>query len=120
MSIKEHGINKFGRLIDQNIEQAQYLTGLINDNKHLKLMSATVINIVCFRYELDTLLEESKLKAINTEIMLQLQLGGIASISDTTIHGKHCLRVAITNYRTIKSDLDLFISELLRIAKEII
>ncbi len=29
MALKEHGIEKFGRLIDQNIAQAQYLSGLI-------------------------------------------------------------------------------------------
>src|SRR5215510_10810766 len=30
MSLKEHGIEKFGRLIDQNVAQARYLTDLIN------------------------------------------------------------------------------------------
>jgi aromatic-L-amino-acid decarboxylase len=29
MSLKEHGVDKFGRLIDQNIAQARYLSALI-------------------------------------------------------------------------------------------
>ncbi|MDH3322475.1 MAG: pyridoxal-dependent decarboxylase, partial [Flavobacteriaceae bacterium] len=43
LSIQEHGILKFGRLIDQNIEQALYLTELIHKNEHLKLVAPTKI-----------------------------------------------------------------------------
>ncbi|MCB0109629.1 MAG: hypothetical protein KDE53_27090, partial [Caldilineaceae bacterium] len=49
LSLQEHGIQKFGRLIDQNIAQGQYLTKLINAAPQLELMTPTNINIVCFR-----------------------------------------------------------------------
>ena len=38
--------------------------------------------------------------------------------SDTTIRGRHCLRVAICNHRTRDEDLDLLVSEVLRIGGE--
>ena len=50
MALKEHGIEKFGRLIDQNIAQAHYLSGLIEAEPLLELVAPTSINIVCFRY----------------------------------------------------------------------
>ena len=50
MSIKEHGANKYGRLIHQNILQARYLTELIEKNEFLELLSPTSMNIVNFRY----------------------------------------------------------------------
>lgn len=118
MSLKEHGIQKFGRLIDQNIRQAHYLTSLIEAEPLLELVSDTNINIVCFRYrpkEVTSL----RLKALNTEIMLRLQEEGIAALSDTTIHGEHCLRVAINNHRTRQDDLDLLICEILRLGGEV-
>jgi glutamate/tyrosine decarboxylase-like PLP-dependent enzyme len=59
------------------------------------------------------------LKAINTEIMLRLQEEGTAAISDTTVHGEHCLRVAINNHRTRRDDLDLLIRETIRLGAEI-
>ncbi|PBB38652.1 aspartate aminotransferase family protein [Mesorhizobium sp. WSM3868] len=118
MSLKEHGIEKFGRLIDQNIAQAGYLTELIRAEPALELTAPTTINIVCFRHRLDGASEE-QLKAFNTEIMLRVQEEGIAAVSDTTVHGQHCLRVAITNHRTRRDDLDLLLRETLRIGAEI-
>ena len=50
MALKEHGIEKFGRLIDQNIAQAHYLTSLIEAEPLLELAVPTNINIVCYRY----------------------------------------------------------------------
>ena len=60
------------------------------------------------------------LRAHNTEILLRLQEGGIAVPSDTTIRGRHCLRAAICNHRTRDEDLDLLVSEVLRIGKDIL
>lgn len=118
MALKEHGVEKFGRLIDQNIAQARYLTRLIEAEPALELMAPTTINIVSFRHRLAGASEE-RLKTFNTEIMLRLQEEGIAALSDTTVHGRHCLRVAIANHRTRRDDLDLLMREMLRLGREI-
>jgi aromatic-L-amino-acid/L-tryptophan decarboxylase len=118
MALKEHGINKFGRLIDQNIAQAKYLSNRILREPRLELAAPTSINIVCFRYRA-TYATAAALKSLNMEIMLRMQEQGIAAISDTTIHGFYALRVAINNHRTRRSDLDLLISEVLRLGAQI-
>ena len=51
--------------------------------------------------------------------MLRLQEQGIATLSDTTVHGEHWLRVAITNHRTRRDDLDLLVGETVRLGREI-
>lgn len=118
MALKEHGVAKFGRLIDQNIRQAHHLTRLIEAEPLLELVAPTSIDIVCFRYRpCDA--DASRLKAVNVEIMQQLQEQGIAVLSDTTVHGQHCLRVAIANHRTRFADLDLLVTEVLRIGAEV-
>jgi glutamate/tyrosine decarboxylase-like PLP-dependent enzyme len=119
MALKEHGIDKFGRLIDQNIEQGHYLAAVIEAEPLLELVAPTTINIVCYRYRPEGMSAE-KLKALNTEIMLRLQEEGIAVISDTTVNGEHCLRVAINNHRTRRSDLDLLVRETIRIGDKIV
>ena len=116
MSLKEHGVEKFGRLIDQNIAQAHYLAALIHAEPLLEMVSPPTINIVCFRYRSDGI--ERRAKALNTEIMLRLQEEGIAAISDTTVHGEHCLRVAINNHRTRREDLELLVRETIRLGAE--
>ena len=116
LAIQEHGIKKFGRLIDQNIAQAKYLTALITATTELELLTPTVINIVCFQFNPGNFSNEF-IKKINIEIMLQLQETGTAAISDTTLDGKHCLRVAINNHRTRQCDLDMLVAEVLRIGQ---
>jgi glutamate/tyrosine decarboxylase-like PLP-dependent enzyme len=118
MALKEHGIEKFGRLIDQNIAQGRYLGTLIDAEPSLELMAPANINIVCFRYRADVL-DSGSLKGLNTEIMLRLQEEGIAVLSDTTVHGQHCLRVAINNHRTRRDDLSLLVRETVRLGREI-
>lgn len=118
MALREHGVEKFGRLIDQNIAQGHYLANLIEAESALELTAPTSINIVCFRYRAQGL-DGERAKALNTEIMLRLQEEGIAAISDTTVQGRHCLRVAINNHRTRREDLDLLVAETVRIGKDI-
>jgi len=119
MAIKENGIDKFGRLIDQNIEQARYLGALIEAEPLMELVAPISINIVCFRYRSSGLGSE-ELKLLNTEIMLRLQEEGTAAVSDTTVRGEHCLRVAINNHRTRRGDVELLIRETLRLGSEIV
>ncbi|MEI2301296.1 pyridoxal phosphate-dependent decarboxylase family protein [Ensifer sp. MJa1] len=114
MALMEHGVEKFGRLIDQNIAQGHYLSDLIEAEPLLELVAPTNINIVCFRFRPKGV-ETDELKAINIEIMLQLQDEGTAMISDTTVHGEHCLRVAVNNHRTRREDLKLFVEEVVRL-----
>lgn len=119
MALKQHGVEKFGRLIDQNIAQGHYLDELIASEPQLEIAAPTTINIVCFRYR-GSGLDENALRNLNVEIMMRLQEDGIAAISDTTLHGMHCLRVAINNHRTRRSDLDLLVREVVRLGRHIV
>jgi glutamate/tyrosine decarboxylase-like PLP-dependent enzyme len=114
MALKEHGVEKFGRLIDQNIAQARYLVDRIEADPRLEMMAPAPTNIVCFRHRLAGA-SATALKAFNTEIMLRLQEAGTAVLSDTTLRGEHTLRVAIVNHRTRRADLDLLVTEVLRL-----
>jgi glutamate/tyrosine decarboxylase-like PLP-dependent enzyme len=118
MSLREHGVEKFGRLIDQNIAQAHYLAERVRAEPRLELMAPAPLNIVCFRHRLAEA-SEAAVKAFNTEIMLRLQESGLAVQTDTTVRGRHSLRVAISNHRTQRADLDLFLSEVLRLGGEL-
>jgi glutamate/tyrosine decarboxylase-like PLP-dependent enzyme len=118
MALKEHGIDKFARLIDQNIAQGRYLGDRIAAEKRFELMARPCINIVCFRYRGEAM-PKSEVKPTNMEIMLRLQEKGIAVLSDTTVRGQYWLRVAINNHRTRFADLDLLIAEVLRIGGQV-
>lgn len=116
MSLKEHGLDRFGRLIEQNVEQAGYLVGLIAQQPALELMAPVPLNIVCFRF-VDRSLEESSLDELNREILMQLQELGIAVPSSTILEGRFAIRVAITNHRSRREDFDLLVNKVLEIGR---
>ena len=119
MMLKHHGTAAFGAIIDRNIAQARHLAARIEAAPGLVLMAPVAIDIVCFRLDPGGL-DEAGLRALNTEIMLRIQESGVAVFSDTTIRGRHALRVAICNHRTREEDLDLLLAEVLRIGAEIV
>jgi len=118
MALMQHGVEAFGRLIDQNVAQARYLAELVAAEPALELTAPVEVNIVCFRHFLPGG-DAAAVKALNVEIMLRLQEQGIAALSDTTVKGGHCLRVAIANHRTRREDLELLVRECVRIGAEL-
>lgn len=116
MSFKEHGLNKYGRLVTQNIDQAKYLESLIKDSADLELIAPVELNIVCFRYNpSNENLSLDKLNVLNQEILFQIQEKGVAVPSYTTLNNKYAIRVAITNHRSTLADFELLISSVLEI-----
>jgi glutamate/tyrosine decarboxylase-like PLP-dependent enzyme len=119
MSIKEHGAPKYGRLIQQNIDQAHYLAELIDAAPELERLAPVTLNTVCFRYT-RTGLDEATLDELNKQIEVELQERGIAVPSVTTIRGKCVLHVGNTNHRSRREDFDVLVREVIRIGKELI
>ncbi|MDQ6718125.1 MAG: pyridoxal-dependent decarboxylase [Gemmatimonadota bacterium] len=119
MSIKEHGLDRFGRMIARNVDQAAYLGALIEREPKLELIAPIGLDIICFRYNPGRMNDE-QLNALNKDILAELQEKGIAAPSYTSLRGRYCLRVAIANHRSVQSDFDLLAEEVVRIGDEII
>ena len=118
MSVKEHGIKKFGRMIDKNMVQAQYLGQLIAKYGQLELLAPIVLDIVCFRFNPGgKSLEE--LNAINKEIKLQLEERAIALPGYTTLKGMYCIRIAISNHRSTNADFDDLVHHIITLGREL-
>jgi glutamate/tyrosine decarboxylase-like PLP-dependent enzyme len=118
MSLKEHGVRKYGRLIQQNIDQARYLTSLVEAAPELELAAPTSLNVVCFRYVRPGL-EDAALDALNKTIEVELQEQGIAVVSGTAIRGHYVLHMAHCNHRTRLEDLGTLVREVIRIGNEL-
>ncbi len=118
MSIKEHGIDAFGRLIRQNVEQAQYLASLVKEQEELELLVPPTLNIVCFRYK-GPLTDPAALDALNKELLVRLHETGVAAPSYTVVYGKYAIRVCITNHRSRREDFELLVKEVVRIGREV-
>jgi aromatic-L-amino-acid/L-tryptophan decarboxylase len=112
MSIKAEGIDRFGRLIQQNIDQARYLGRLVEQTPQLELLAPVTLNVVCFRFNPGGISEFS-LNRLNEKLLYDLQEQGIAAPSSTLINGEFALRCAITNHRSRRSDFDFLVQQVL-------
>jgi aromatic-L-amino-acid decarboxylase len=117
MSLKEHGADRYGRLVAQNVAQARYLAELVAAAPDLELMAPVPLNIVCFRWT-DPGLDGPALDLVNQEILLQVHERGIAVPSNALLDGRFCLRVAITNHRSRREDFELLVREVSRLGPE--
>jgi glutamate/tyrosine decarboxylase-like PLP-dependent enzyme len=109
MSFKVHGVSVYGRLIEQNIQQARYLAGIVEQSPDMECLAPVSLNIVCFRFR-PVGYDEGAIDALNDEILCQLQESGTAVASGTRIRGRFAIRVAITNHRSRRADLDLLVN----------
>ena len=118
MTLKEHGTAKYGRLIQQNIDQARYLAGLVAASPELELALPVSLNIVCFRY-IRADLDPVALDHLNKQIEIELQERGIAVPSISTVGGMKYLHVAVVNHRSRREDFDLLVREVVRLGGEL-
>jgi glutamate/tyrosine decarboxylase-like PLP-dependent enzyme len=117
MVVKEHGLEKLGRLIKQNVDQAAYLAERVAEQPSLELMAPVPLNVVCFRYRGEGL-TDLRSDAINARVLVRLHESGVAVPSYTVLRGRYAIRVAITNHRSRRADFDLFVSEVARLGRE--
>ncbi|MDN7025099.1 aminotransferase class V-fold PLP-dependent enzyme [Methanoculleus sp. FWC-SCC1] len=114
MTIKEHGTERYGRLIEQNIEQAHYLAGLVRAAPELELALPVSLNIVNFRYVRPGM-SDAGLDVLNKRIETELQEQGTVVVSTVSLWGRNYLHAGIANHRSRREDFDLLVREVIRI-----
>lgn len=120
MLLKEHGADKYARLIEQNVAQAKHLAGQVHRHTELELMAPVPLNIVCLRYVGSAGRHDPiRLDTLNGEILMRIQEQGIAVPSSTTLNGRFAIRVAISNHRSVRDDFDVFVDAVVKIGREL-
>ncbi|MFQ6004676.1 MAG: pyridoxal phosphate-dependent decarboxylase family protein [Woeseia sp.] len=119
MGLKTEGVERYGQQIEQNIQQARYLTGLVEKEADLELLAPTPMNIVNFRFVADGF-DEDRLDDMNAEILMRLQERGIAAPSSTELNGRFSIRVAICNHRSRRSDFETLVNAVKAIGQELV
>ncbi|MEM7200355.1 MAG: pyridoxal-dependent decarboxylase [Planctomycetota bacterium] len=120
MTIKEHGVDRLGAAIAQNVDQAAYLARRVEATAELQLVAPVPLNIVNFRYvpvRLDGPVVD--VDRLNREILAALHQSGVAAPSHTALEGRFVVRVSITNHRSRQEDFDLLVHEVLRLGREL-
>ena len=114
MHMRAHGKNKYKRLIQQNINDIEYLASLLESDSVFEITAPVVSNIVCFRYNPGELSEE-QLEKLNKGILGELWKTVWGMISDTTLNGMYMLRVCNINHRSRREDFDFLVDAIKKI-----
>jgi aromatic-L-amino-acid decarboxylase len=104
MTVMALGTDRWASIFEKNVAQAAFLGDLVDAQRSLERLAPVGLNIVCFRYR-GGLLDEAALDALNEQILVELQETGFCMMSPFRIEDHFCLRVAISNHRTMRSDL---------------
>ncbi len=118
LTIKEHGIEKFGRLVAQNVRQARFLAHLIDSSPLFVRVAPVALNVVAFRLEVRDDGERSD--ALNRELLMRIQESGVAVPSGTQLDGRFTLRVCICNHCSTRADFVSFVDAAERMAAELL
>jgi aromatic-L-amino-acid decarboxylase len=111
MLLRAFGRDKYSSLVEQNIDQIQYLAELMRNESNIEVTAPVVSNVVCFRYVHDGV-DESDIEGLNRMILTELwKINGLM-ISDTTINGRYMLRACNVNHRSKYSDFDVLVERI--------
>ncbi|MDX1407939.1 MAG: hypothetical protein R3330_07390, partial [Saprospiraceae bacterium] len=65
----------------------------------------TSLSITTFQYVPDRTATQEAINALNEAIMVRLQNGGHAYLTNAVVDGRYLLRACIVNFRTRRSDI---------------
>lgn len=118
MTLQVHGINAIADLIAANMAHAAHLESLIHAAPRLELAAPRPTNVVCFRYQRDSL-EPAAIDALNRRLVIELQNSGLYIVSGTEIGGRFAIRLAITNHRSRMGDFDALARDCVRLGDQL-
>jgi glutamate/tyrosine decarboxylase-like PLP-dependent enzyme len=118
MAMRCYGIDRLGRNALHNVECAEYLAGLVEQQDELELVAAPQLSILCFRFVAEGLANDD-IDQINNQIRDQIQLEGNYLMSPTQVRGRPVLRVCIINHATRAEHVEGLLDSVLRIGRSL-
>ncbi len=119
LTLQYYGLNRIAAAITEDNSLCEYLAQSVEEAEDFELLAPVELSICCFRYlpkefrsrlasatPADRAELEIELDDLNTRIMLTVQRGGQAYLSNATVRGKFALRACITNFHTTRTDID--------------
>ncbi|MCD4729416.1 MAG: aminotransferase class V-fold PLP-dependent enzyme [Bacteroidales bacterium] len=103
--IRNFGVIGLKEKIRNHIELARELENLIIQSKDFEMVTPRTLNLVCFRYKPQNILDEEQLNILNESLMQKTNKSGKLFITHTKLKGKYTLRLVFGQTRVSKSHL---------------
>ena len=119
IAMRCYGLERLGRNALHNVQCAEYLAALIEQQERLELVVAPQLSILCFRFRPEGLVD-TEIDRINSAIRDRIQLEGDFLMSATQVHGRPVLRVCIINHATRAEHVEGLLASVLRIGESLL
>jgi aromatic-L-amino-acid decarboxylase len=109
LGFRQMGTEGHIRLIRENIQLAERLSGILKKYKEIETFSQH-LSITTFRYKPEDINADSEqeyLNKLNQSLLNKLQSGGEVFPSNAVLDGNFLLRVCIVNFRTRLNDIEI-------------
>ncbi len=121
LTLRAGGRAAYADLVSRNIRQARALYERVAAEPALEAASQS-LSITTFRYlpeDLDPARTgaEDYLNALNAELVLRVQKGGEAFLSNAVVAGRFLLRACITNFRSTDADVEMLPGLVVRLGR---
>ncbi len=114
LSLRYHGLAAFRQAIGRDLEHGQRLARKVAATPELEILAPVELSAVCFRYR-----KGDDLNGLNAAILKRVIERGRVYLSNATLRGKFALRACFVNHRTVESDVDAVVEEVLAAAGEV-
>ena len=132
-ALSYYGARRVAAAIEDDCALAAYMAERVAASEDFELLAPPTLGICCFRYvppeprrELEAAADEegrrlvnSRLDRLNERVMLRVQRGGEAYVSNASLRGRFALRASVTNFRTTRRDIDLTLEVVRRAALDL-
>ena len=119
MAFRHYGLERLGHNVWHNVQCANYLANLVEQDEDLELIVKPQLSILCFRFRSNELNDEA-VDDINTEIRNRIQDEGDYLMSATRVHGRPVLRVCVMNHATRAAHIEGLVDSVLRIGRSLL
>ncbi|RIK32777.1 MAG: aspartate aminotransferase family protein [Chloroflexi bacterium] len=123
LALQQAGRGGYEQMLRQNIEQAKLLFALVGEHPELEPFAQN-LSITTFRYRPRDLQSGGEgvaeyLNRLNQEVLVRLQKGGEAYLSNAVVQGNYLLRACIVNFRTTAEDIAALPEIVVRIGQQV-
>jgi aromatic-L-amino-acid decarboxylase len=111
MVLRAYGADGIAERIRLHCELAREFAGMVHYEGDWELTAPVPLSLVCFRYA-PLNADETRIAALNAEIMERVNARGHTYLSHTKLNGRYTLRLAIGNIRTAREHVTMAWQEL--------
>jgi aromatic-L-amino-acid/L-tryptophan decarboxylase len=120
LALQHYGRDGYAAMIEYNLELARYMKHLVSSTPGLVLAAPPQLSIVCWRAEPPGHTDASRLEALQTKVIEELEARGIAMVSNAVLaDGRSAIRACIVNFRTRAEDVEAVVRASDEIAREL-